>query len=250
MKFPSLTFAVLAGLAFWTAAAVAQETPVAASLETSQAKIVPIKGGFYVEWPTLTEVGGVILNKPPAGAFELMFDRPLNMINQKPQQTTNPDILLPLADYWIVRGKPERAIPLYRRGLDSDPENLLFQNNLAMLVSEAEGNHSEALKMIDESLKDRHDNVVLLDTKGMILMNAGRPDEAVPVLQRAVELSCQHPIYCLHLAKAMDMADQSTQARNWFDKSRPLLESGTYKMSPTSKTMFEDLRRKYPSSAL
>ncbi len=249
-KYAGSLIAAFLTLAILPLTAKAQETPLAVGLNANAPKVLPIKGGFYVEWPALTEIGGITLKNPPGGAFELMFDRRLDSINQKPEPASNPDVLLPLADYWIVRGKPERAIPLYRRGLDGDPTNLLFQNNLAMLLSDAEGNHPEALQMIDEALKDRHDNVVLLVTNGMILMTAGRADEAIPVLQRAVELSCQHPIYCLHLSKALDMADHSSSARNWFDKSRTLLESGSYKMTPNSKKMFEDLRLKYPSSGL
>ncbi len=235
---------------FATSWMIAQETPVAVGLEANAPKIQPIKGGFYVEWPELTEVGGLVLKNPPGGTFELMFDRPLVSINRKPEPASKPEVLLPLADYWIVRGKPERAIPLYRRGLENDPTNLLFQNNLAMLLSDGEGDHAGAIEMINKALSENHDNVVLLDTKGMILMNASRSDEAVPVLQRAVELSCQHPIYCLHLAQALDASDNPTPARNWFDKSRALLESGSYKMTPNSKKMFEDLRLKYPSAGL
>ncbi|MDR1140100.1 MAG: hypothetical protein LBL62_00305 [Planctomycetaceae bacterium] len=208
--------------------------------------ITPIKGGVHIEWPTLTDVGGVRLLGPLVGKIELMFDVHREDIDKKIEPAQNPEVLVPLADYWIVRGKPERAIPLYRLGLTKEPENMVFQNNLAMLLSTVEGNHAEGLKVIDAALESRHDNVTLLDTKGMILMNDGRSSEAIPILERAVELSCQHPIYCLHLAKALDMAGRETAARNWFDKSRPSLESMPGKLTNENKNMFDDLRMKYP----
>ncbi|MDR0337444.1 MAG: hypothetical protein LBI18_10170 [Planctomycetaceae bacterium] len=211
--------------------------------------ITPIKGGFHVEWSTLTDVGGVRLLGPLVGKVELMFDIHLDDIDKKIEPAQNPDVLIPLADYWIVRGKPERAIPLYRLGLTKEPDNMVFQNNLAMLLSTVEGNHAEGLKVVDEALANRRDNVTLLDTKGMILMNDGRSNEAVPILERAVELSCQHPIYCMHLAKALDMSGRETAARNWFDKSRPLLESVPGKLTRENKDMFDDLRMKYPPDA-
>jgi Flp pilus assembly protein TadD len=99
---------------------------------------------------------------------------------------------------------------------------------------------------VNTALENRRDDVTLLDTKGLILMNDGRASEAIPVLQRAVELSCQHPIYCLHLAKAYDIVGQVSPARNWFEKSRPKLESIPRKLTPENKNMFDDLRMKYP----
>ncbi|MDR3196884.1 MAG: hypothetical protein LBU34_03355 [Planctomycetaceae bacterium] len=208
--------------------------------------VTPIKGGIHIEWPALMEVGGVRLLGSSVGKVELMFDVPLENIDKKIEPTQNSEVLIPLTDYWIVRGKPERAIPLYRLGLTKEPDNFVFQNNLAMLLSTVEGNHGEGLKVVDAALENRRDNVTLLDTKGMILMNDGRSSEAVPVLQRAVELSCQHPIYCLHLAKAYDTIGQATNARSWFEKSRPGLESIPAKLTQENKNMFDELRMKYP----
>jgi hypothetical protein len=208
--------------------------------------ITPIKGGVHIQWPTLADVGGVRLLGPLVGKVELMFDVPKDDIDKKIEPVQAPEVLIPLADYWIVRGKPERAIPLYRLGLTQEPNNMVFQNNLAMLLSTVEGNHAEGLKVINAALEERRDDVTLLDSKGMILMNDGRASEAVPVLQRAVELSCQHPIYCLHLAKAHDIVGQATAARSWFDKSRPHLESIPTKLTQENKNMFDDLRMKYP----
>jgi tetratricopeptide (TPR) repeat protein len=245
-------------LSFVTAQDESVPPPAATSSEDSKQPladngnapvITPIKGGFHIEWSTLAEVGGVRLLGPLAGKVELMFDVPLENIDKKIEPVHEPDVLSPLADYWIVRGKPEHAIPLYRLGLTQDPKEqnkIVFQNNLAMLLSTAEGNHAEGLKIIDSALEERRDNVTLLDTKGIILMNDGRASEAIPVLQRATELSCQHPIYCLHLAKAYDIVGQASQARSWFDKSRPKLESMPEKLTKENKNMFDDLRMKYP----
>lgn len=208
--------------------------------------ITPINGGFHIQWASLTEVGGVRLLGPLAGKVEVMFDVPKEDIDRKIEPAQAPEVLVPLADYWIVRGKPERAIPLYRLGLAQVPNDFVFQNNLAMLLSTVEGNHAEGLKIVDAALEERRDNVTLLDTKGLILMNDGRASEAVPVLQRAVELSCQYPTYCLHLAKSYDLVGDALHARSWFDKSRPLLESMPAKLTQENKNMFDDLRMKYP----
>ncbi|MDR0705359.1 MAG: hypothetical protein LBF88_10275 [Planctomycetaceae bacterium] len=208
--------------------------------------ITPIKGGVHFAWSALTEVGGVHCSGPLVGRFELMFDVSRENIDKKVEPPQVPEVLIPLADYWIVRGKPERAIPLYRLGVTKEPNKILFQNNLAMLLSTVEGNHAEGLTVVNAALENNRDNVTLLDTKGLILMNDGRASEAVPVLQRAVELSCQSPIYCLHLAKAYDIVGQASAARSWFEKSRPDLEAYPRRLTQENKNMFDDLRMKYP----
>jgi hypothetical protein len=224
--------------------------PVSDNQDIKSPMITPIPGGYHIEWSVLTEIGGVHLAGPLIGKVEIMFDVHKDNIDKKPEPATAPEVLLSLADYWIVRGKPSRAIPLYQQGLVKDPENILFQNNLAMLLSTVEGKHEEGLKIVDAALEKMRDNVTLLDTKGMILMNDGRWDEAVPVLERAVELSCQHPIYCMHLARALDLLGRVSFARNWFDKCRPMLEATPDKLSKENKDMFDVLRLRYPQSAI
>lgn len=214
----------------------------------ADADIQPIRGGFYIRWPALATVGGVKLPGHLTGNFEITFDVAPDAVDSKPVPASEPEILLPLADYWVVRGKPEHAVGLYRKGLEKEPNNYMFQNNLAMLLSRVNGDNRQALDIINKALatEGRHDNITLLDSKGLILMNDGRAGEAVPILERAVELSCQHPIYCLHLAKALNDAGREEQAKNWFEKMRPLLESSPVKMLKENKDMFDEMRIKFP----
>ncbi len=209
-------------------------------------KITPIKGGYYVEWANLTDIGGVKLTGPMTGKLEVTFDNRLEDVGAEPKQIDNPDVLVPLADFWIVRGKPERAIPLYERGLKAKPDDVLFQNNLAMIYSTTMKDNEGALNIINAAMKkDQADNVILLDSKGLVLMNDSRPDEAIPVLERCVELSCQRPIYVMHLAKALDTVGRTSSAKDWFNKVLPDLESGANHFSPDNKDMFDYLRMKY-----
>ena len=223
------------------------EQDAATSLQESPPTITPIKGGYYVRFPRLTEVGAVQLDGPMTGNFEIFFDNRLEDIDVEAKPADHPDFLLVLADYWIVRGKPERAIPLYELGLQKAPDNFLFQNNLALLVSTAEKDHAKALNIINGALKDRADNVTLLDTKGLILINAGRSDEALPVLQRAVELSCQKPLCVMHYAYALDMEGQTAYAGEWFNKALPLLETSAPTFLKDDKNMFDYLKMRYTS---
>ena len=217
-------------------------------------KITNIPGGFFVEWISPVEIAAVRFGKGLTGPFEVMFDVPsvsfiTEFIDKKPEHVSNPEMITPLADYWIVRGKPERAIPLYEEALKQenleDSRALVFQNNLAMLYSQVLGEHAKGLEVVDKALETKKDNTVLLDTKGLIFLNAGNPSEAIPVLQRAVELSCQLTIYCMHLAYALYQEGRASQARRYFDPIRDQL-TPTPNMTKENRAMFDVLQRALP----
>jgi tetratricopeptide (TPR) repeat protein len=217
--------------------------------------ITGIPGGFFFEWATPVEITTIQLDKKLTGPFEMMLNAPsaqfvVDIVGKKAESATGLEMAAVLADYWITRGKPEKAVPLYESCLKQippdDPRVLLFQNNWAMLYSRVLGQHEEALKVVDSALEVKKDNVVLLDTKGLVLINSGNPAEAVPVLERAVELSCQLPIYCMHLAHALNLDSRTTQARRYFDSVRPQLNEALPGMTKENKAMFDSLQLALP----
>ena len=222
----------------------------ASSLQVNVPKITAIRGGYYAEFGGLTEIGAIKLGGPITGAYEIYFDARMDDTGTTARAADDPEFLLVLADYWIVRGKPERAIPLYELGLEKDPENFLFLNNLALIVSSAAKDHDRALNIIDGALKERADNVTLLDTKGLILMNAKRFDEAGQVLQRAVELSCQKPLCVMHYAYALDLQGQQSSAREWFNKVFSVLETSAPTFLKDDKRMFDYLKDAHTGSPI
>ena len=220
----------------------------------SRPKITNIPGGFFIEWLAPVEISAIQLDKSLTGPLEIMFDVPsidfIVNIDKKPPAAASPEMVTALADYWIVRGKPERAIPLYEESLAQgkleDARAFIFQNNLAMLYSQVLGQHDKALEVVDGALATRRDNVTLLDTKGLILLNSGNAAEAVPVLQRAVELSCQLPVYCMHFAYALYQEGRPERARQQFDSARDRLVPLVPNMSQENKGMYDTLQRAFP----
>ena len=216
----------------------------------SRPKITPIPGGFFAEWASRVEVSAIQLDKSLTGPLEIMFDVPsvafIAEIDRRTSPTSSPEMITALADYWIVRGKPEKAIPLYEASLErgdlDDTREFVFQNNLAMLYSQLLGQHRKALEIVDNALETRKDNVTLLDTKGLILINSGNPTEAIPVLLRAVELSCQLPMYCMHLSYALYLDGRFAQARGYFDSAREHLLPLVPNMTKENKDMFDTLQ--------
>ena len=218
-------------------------------------KITNIPGGFFVEWDSPVKVAAVNLGSGLTGTFEVMFDVPsvefLNTsIDGRQSRVTNPALMSVLADYWNIRGKPEQAMALYKEALKQEDidENLsrIFQNNLAMLYSQVLDDHARAMEIVDKALERWKDNVVLLDTKGLIYLNSGDPESAIPPLERAVELSCQHPLYCMHLSSALYQSGQMSQARQYLERVRDQLTLIAPKMTDSNKLMFDDLQRTFP----
>jgi tetratricopeptide (TPR) repeat protein len=217
--------------------------------------MTPIPGGFFIEWASPVEIAAIRLDRSLTGPVEIMFDVPsvefITEMDGRPSPVTSPEMVTALADYWIVRGRPERAIPLYEASLAlgnlDDTRAFVFQNNLAMLYSQVLGQHVRALEIVDNALATRRDNVTLLNTKGLIFLNAGRPTEAIPVLQRAVELSCQLPMYCMHLAYALHLEGRPSQARRFFDSARDQLIPLVPNMTPENRAMYDTLHSSYPA---
>ena len=217
--------------------------------------ITNIPGGLFVEWTSPVEIAAVQINRELTGPFEIMFDVPspqflADVIDGIGRRVTSPEMITVLADYWIVRGRPERAIPLYREGLsqanlDSTRE-MVFMNNLAMLYSRVLGEHATALAIVRSAQETRRDNFTLLNTEGLILLNSGDPEAAIPVLDRAYILSCQLPMYGMHLAYALHRAGRITHARRIFDSVQDSLIHAAQNMSPENREMFDTLQMEYP----
>ncbi len=102
----------------------------------------------------------------------------------------------------------------------------------------------QALKMIDSALGINPDSPTLLDSKGLILMQANRSQDAIPLMERAVELSCEGPIFVMHLASAHAQNGDPDTAMTLFDKVRPLLATRGDKMTKENKKMFDELEMK------
>ena len=213
-------------------------------------KFTNIPGGFFMEWDSPVELAAIRLDKKLGGAMQVMFDVPsagfvAEVIDNKTPSAPDPEVVTALAGYWIVRGKPDRAIPLYESSLKQgnldEPRTLLFQNNLAMLYSQTQ-QHAKALEVVESALDAKKDHVPLLNTKGLILLNSGDSAGAVEPLQTAVDLSCQVPIYCMHLAVAFKRENRASQASRWFDPVRDQLAASVPKMTKENKAMFDELQ--------
>ena len=228
-------------------------------LALCKAKSGDVDGGFTLLLDEIDRMPSVMPKLLPAilvlqaqvPPSEAMFEKIDGLMNRiATEEPVISEAILALTDWWILRGKPERAIPLYEEGLTRDnldeTQAFVFQNNLATLYSLVRGEHQKALDVVNKALETRRDNPTLLNTKGIILINAGDPTEAIPVLRRAVELSHQLPISCMHLAYALHLVGRDAESRQYFVSARDPLTPFVPTMTKENKAMYDALMRAHP----
>ena len=184
--------------------------------------------------------------KPPSETMFGTLDILMESVETEGHLSTT--TIADLADYWIIRDKPERAIPLLEECLTRDDLpygwGFRFSYHLAKLYSQVR-QHQKALEVVNKALEARMDHV-LLDTKGLILINAGNPTEAIPVLRRVVELTNHFPFYCMHLAYALHLDGRDAESRQHFVAARDQLTSLIPDMTKENKAMYDVLMRAHP----
>jgi len=176
-------------------------------------------------WPALTLMRDYECDPAwvePFDAFVLEF---------QPSSTNEPGKLYQYIDYWVIRQKNDLALPFYRRLYELFPNNTLVLNDLGYMIafqqtdddSTREANIKEGLNLLNKAITLEEHNANLIDTKGLIVMLQGHPDEAVPLFEKAVELSNHAILYHLHLAVALLRDQQKDRAETEFAVIRAML---------------------------
>jgi tetratricopeptide (TPR) repeat protein len=129
-------------------------------------------------------------------------------------------LLTGVADLRVLQQRTDEAVDLYRRVVSLRPKDIQALNNLATLLAEQPHTREEALRSIDEALKVAGPLPVLLDTKGTILVQDGRAQEAVPLLKEATVGAGVDPRFLFHLSLACQGAGKSDEARKALQQAR------------------------------
>jgi predicted Zn-dependent protease len=115
------------------------------------------------------------------------------------------------ADHWIVDGDFPKAISLLEQVVEIEPKSVEALNNLANLLAENPERINEAIDVIDRAIDQGGNQPNLLDSKGCILMQAGRFTEAIPILQEAAATGID-PRFKLHWFMALRGAGRKQDA--------------------------------------
>jgi exosortase len=126
------------------------------------------------------------------------------------------EFLYSLGNLRYVSGARDEAIALYRRSLEARPNDKLTLNNLALALGDRKDGIAEGLATINRALEKFGNDVALLDTKGQLLVLAGRSREGLAILAEAVSVQGSDALLLLHLANAYLAAGSPAEARTTY----------------------------------
>ena len=130
-------------------------------------------------------------------------------------------LMLAAAEWHTKCKSPSIAIDLLDHAVKVQPANVVAANNLAMLLADERRDFDQALGHIENVLKQAGPAPEFLDTKGWILVQMNRAQEALPWLRKAAERSSlTDSVAQLHLAAAYMAIGDRERAEEHFASAR------------------------------
>ena len=193
--------------------------------------------------PALALTAVLLLGKPTAEDSQLA--EPM-LTKAAADHKGNLDLLSNLAGVRVVQRRIEEATELYEKVLKQRQTHVPTLNNLATLLAEQPDpeKRRKALRYIEEAIRIVGPQPGLLDTKGMILVFEGKPDEAVPLLREAAVTPRSDPRYHFHLAVAYDRIGEAEEARAALATARKG-DLTRQVLTPLDRQMLADLEKKF-----
>lgn len=144
----------------------------------------------------------------------------LSTIKENPKKLV---LRMHLANLYDYRGMYREAEEQYRELLKpgNEPNNIVALNNLAWLLALQVGKAEQALEIVTKAIQSAGRRPELLDTRGVILLNMGRVDEALVDLKEAA-VDAPNPTRLFHLARAYHTAKDRENATRTMRKAREM----------------------------
>ena len=125
---------------------------------------------------------------------------------------THSDLLYSRAMLYDQQGRLEAAERDLRNILTYDPHNATALNALGYILTDKTDRHEEAFELIRQALALNPEEPAILDSMGWVLYNLGRPEEALPYLQDAMNAYPDQEI-AAHLGEVLWQLGQKEEAR-------------------------------------
>jgi predicted Zn-dependent protease len=139
-------------------------------------------------------------------------------LKQVPNQ---PELMLNLGMLEDSRNDFEAARDVYDALLRQQPRNTIAANNLAALIADAwptDKDRMEQARRLAEAFRNSNDPI-LVDTLGWVQYRLGNIDDAVSLLERAVQAMPEHPQLRYHLGMAYRARGDAAKARAELEKA-------------------------------
>ncbi|MGD8569423.1 MAG: PEP-CTERM system TPR-repeat protein PrsT [Gammaproteobacteria bacterium] len=162
--------------------------------------------GFDVE-PSPVLVNKIFLASGQLNNYDKAIEISNRWLKKHPGDT---NVRMYLALSYQALGQTDRAQTEYRQVLKSQPNHLMAINNMAYLLIPKD--LDRAREYAARAYKIAPDNFAIMDTYGWVLAQGSETERAVPILQKAVELSKGNPSVRFHLAAALAKQNERQQA--------------------------------------
>ncbi|WP_218933434.1 tetratricopeptide repeat protein [Rubripirellula lacrimiformis] len=151
-----------------------------------------------------------------------------------------------VATLMMQQGEFLRAVELFTQVRRLQPDRVRTLNNLAMAFSEIGGREAEGIEPIDQALKLTNRNPEVLDTKGVVLMKAGRFGEAEAVFREALT-SAEEPRFQFHSVLALLGQKRVDDARAlWGQIDQERLDPNG--LTETERQQWQEMREDFESA--
>ena len=115
-------------------------------------------------------------------------------------------------------GDYESSIKFFNKALGIKPDYLNAMKNITLLYVRT-GRFSEALKSADELLFQRKESSDFLQTKGFVLLTAGRLDEAISILKKALDINQNNKKANLYMGVALSLKGEYRKADRFLKRA-------------------------------
>jgi tetratricopeptide (TPR) repeat protein len=157
-------------------------------------------------------LASVLVERPPTEEESRLAEPLLSKALE--EHKDNVQFLFQMGNVRTAQERFEEAARLYQQVLQQNPRNLLALNNLAVVLSEIPDKRKEALDYIHQAIDLYGERELLLDTKGMVLLLSGQPQEAVKCFEDAAKAASADSRYYFHLAMAHQKLGETDKARS------------------------------------
>jgi tetratricopeptide (TPR) repeat protein len=128
-----------------------------------------------------------------------------------------------LARLHLARGDADRALAIYERVVVEDPEIAPAKNDLAFMLASRGVELERALELARDAERALPDNANASDTLGFVLLQLGRPEQALAPLRAAVERAAPGdpslPTFLHHLGLALTALERDEDAAAQFERA-------------------------------
>lgn len=155
------------------------------------------------------------------------------------------DVLENAGTLYLQQEDFENAVPLFEKVLRIDPNRVRAMNNLAMALSEVPDRAEAGIPWIDRAIHLVGENPELLDTKGVVLLKAGRLEEAFDAFKKAYDQT-NDPRFQFHLIVARVAQNKIVEAKDlWSELNLDNLDLSALTIS--ERVQLDELKRDFGS---